>query len=100
MGMSGSGPHVEGPGDANSDGKYDNTDASFLINFLYAQGPEPRCRDAADANGDRRIDMGDVTYILQSLHGMPAPDPWDRQPECDINYDYENSLGCEQGCDD
>jgi predicted alpha-1,6-mannanase (GH76 family) len=69
-------------GDANADGKMlDISDAVFLLQYLFAGGPEPPCMNAADANDDEARDMADGIFILQNLFaGGPAVPP--PHPEC------------------
>jgi len=49
-------------------------DVTYLINFLYKQGPQPPCFSQGDCNGNGIINALDVTYLINFLykHG-PAP---------------------------
>jgi predicted outer membrane repeat protein len=59
-------------GDANGDGTLDVLDVFFLINVLFAQGPEPV--GIANVNGDSQIDVLDVFYLINYLFaGGQAP---------------------------
>jgi len=48
-------------GDANYDRSVDILDKTYLINFLYLEGPAPICWDEANANGDGTINIFDIT---------------------------------------
>ncbi len=61
-------------GDANGDGGINIADASYLINYLFAEGPAPDPLEAGDANCDGRVDIADVVYIINYLFtGGPPP---------------------------
>lgn len=61
-------------GDANSDCNIDVLDVSYLVDFLYTQGPPPDPIESGDANGDGIINLFDTTYIIAYLYlGGPAP---------------------------
>jgi hypothetical protein len=61
-------------GDANGDGTITLSDAVFLINYLYKNGPVPDPPAAGDANSDGQTDLGDVVYLLNYLYkGGPPP---------------------------
>ncbi len=80
-------------GDANCDGKkLDMSDAVFILQYLFGDGPTPLCLDAADANDDGRIELSDPVYSLQYLfNNGSAPPP----PSPDRGTDPTNdSLGC------
>ncbi len=61
-------------GDANNNGAVNALDVTYLINFLYKQGPQPPCFSQGDCNGNGIINALDVTYLINFLykHG-PAP---------------------------
>ncbi|HNX48811.1 MAG TPA: dockerin type I domain-containing protein, partial [Thermoanaerobaculaceae bacterium] len=59
-------------GDVNGDGNVDVSDVFFLINYLFAGGPNPVGQ--ADVNGDNSIDVQDVFQLINHLFaGGPAP---------------------------
>jgi len=61
-------------GDANGDGTITLSDAVFLINYLYKDGPVPDPPAAGDANSDGQTELGDVVYVLNYLYkGGPPP---------------------------
>ena len=64
-------------GRANTDERYDLSDAVFILGHLFLGSEEPGCLDAADANDDGAIDLSDGIFILQHLFqgGSPPPPP-------------------------
>jgi hypothetical protein len=49
-------------------------DITFLIAYLYQEGPAPECMYEGDANGDCTINILDITYLISYLYmGGPAP---------------------------
>jgi hypothetical protein len=66
------GLHV--PGDANSDGIVDIDDAVFIVEYIFAGGPEPAPYEAGDANCSSEIDIDDVVYLIAYIFdGGPPP---------------------------
>ena len=62
------------PGDANSDGKVNIADVSFVISWLFAGGASPSCCSEGSANGDDKLNIADVTYVIAWLFSG-GPDP-------------------------
>jgi GEVED domain/Dockerin type I domain len=62
-------------GDANGDRIINIKDATYLINYLYKNGPAPfPMIEVGDANGDGSINIRDVTYLIAFLYkNGPAP---------------------------
>lgn len=66
-------------GDANSSGgdpAVDIDDVVYLINYVFAGGPEPLPLEAGDANcaGDPPIDIDDIVYLINYIFaGGPEP---------------------------
>ena len=61
-------------GDANGDESINLMDITFLISYLYKQGPSPVYPNNADANGDCTISLLDITYLISYLYkGGPPP---------------------------
>jgi hypothetical protein len=60
-------------GDANSDGVINSADVTYLINYLFINGPAPEPFDAGDANCDGKINSADVIYLINYLFvgGLP-----------------------------
>jgi len=63
-------------GDANNSGDYNIFDITWLINFLYLDGPAPVSLRAGDANADGNINIFDITYLISFLYldGPPPPE--------------------------
>jgi hypothetical protein len=76
-------------GDANADGKPDIADAVYILQNLFADGPEPPCFDAADSNDDSDVNIADSIYLLQHLfaQGPPIPAPY---PECGFEAEVDD----------
>ncbi len=63
-------------GDANDDGKINVGDVLFLINYLFAGGPEPSPWENGDVNCNGEINIEDVVYLVAFLfQGGPPPCP-------------------------
>jgi hypothetical protein len=61
-------------GDANFNGAINILDVSYLIEFLYLDGPAPIPFESGDANGNSAINILDITYLIAYLYqGGPAP---------------------------
>jgi len=70
-------------GDANNDGTVNNSDAVYIIDYIFKGGTEPKPdRRTADANCDADINIGDANYIINYIFkGGPAP-------QICFEYDY------------
>jgi hypothetical protein len=61
-------------GDANGDGLIDIADASWIINWLFINGPPPDPFCVGDVNRDGVVDIADASYIINYLFiGGPPP---------------------------
>jgi hypothetical protein len=60
-------------GDADRSEGVNLLDATFIINYLYKNGPEPYPVWAADSNCDLWINLLDATYIINYLYKNGAP---------------------------
>ncbi|MFH2054924.1 MAG: S8 family serine peptidase [bacterium] len=61
-------------GDANADGAVGITDAVYLIQYIFNNGPEPVPYIAGDANCDEIVNITDAVYLIQYIFGGgPAP---------------------------
>ncbi|UCD94682.1 MAG: hypothetical protein JSU69_01120 [Candidatus Zixiibacteriota bacterium] len=61
-------------GDANDDGAVNLLDVTYIIDWIYKDGPEPPCFDQADADGRQGGHILDVTYLINYLYkNGPAP---------------------------
>ena len=60
-------------GDSNNDGQVDIADISFLISYVFRQGPAPASLEAADVNSDSYVDVSDALYLVNFIfrHGPP-----------------------------
>ncbi|MHC4629806.1 MAG: DUF7901 domain-containing protein [Planctomycetota bacterium] len=81
-------------GDANQDYQVDETDAYFIMDYLFVGGPSPECMDAADADDSGTVDRADVTLILnyKFLGTAPPPPPF---PDCGPDP-TDDSLTCDK----
>jgi hypothetical protein len=64
-------------GDCNADGNVNIADASYLLNFLFLGGPDPKCAATTDANDDGTGNIADASFILNFLFlgGRDIPPP-------------------------
>ncbi len=62
-------------GDANFDGGINVSDAVWIINFVFAAGPEPQpVMESGDANCDGEVNVSDAVWIINYVFtGGPAP---------------------------
>lgn len=51
-------------GDANGDNKPNVADASYIINYVFHDGPPPDPWEAGDANYDGSVNLGDAGHIV------------------------------------
>nr|MBN2276383.1 agmatine deiminase family protein [candidate division Zixibacteria bacterium] len=62
-------------GDADGSGAINILDVTFLINYLYKDGPSPSPVEAADVNKSGAVNILDVTYLINYLYkDGPEPD--------------------------
>ncbi len=59
-------------GDVNNDLSVNLLDITYLINFLYKDGPAPDNPPAADVNGDGNVNLLDITYLINFLYKVGA----------------------------
>jgi hypothetical protein len=61
-------------GDTDNDGTINIFDISYLITYLYMDGPAPDPLDMGDANNDGDVNIFDITHIIAFLYsGGPEP---------------------------
>jgi len=61
-------------GDVNLDGEINSADVTYLINYLFREGPEPMPLESGDVNCDGVINSADVVYLINYLFkGGPPP---------------------------
>ncbi len=54
--------------DMNGSGTINLLDISYLINFLYKQGPAPAIPATGDTNGDGNHNILDITFLINFLY--------------------------------
>lgn len=62
-----------GSGDANGDGKVGISDAVYLVNYLFRNGPPPDPVENGDVNCDDRVSVEDVIYLINYLFKGGSP---------------------------
>jgi hypothetical protein len=61
-------------GDANGSGTINVADVTYLVDYLFREGPEPVPFLAGDCNSDDLVNVVDLTYLVNYLfRGGPAP---------------------------
>ncbi len=61
-------------GDANGDGAKNLLDITYMITYLYNEGPEPIPMQAADCNGDGTVNLLDISFMINFLYNE-GPEP-------------------------
>jgi len=61
-------------GDANGNTALNILDVTYLINYIYKDGPPPIPPEAGDANGNHATNILDVTYLIYYLY-RDGPSP-------------------------
>ena len=72
-------------GDFNGDGEINISDATFVIQYIFAAGPPPVPLVVADADCSGQVNIADVVYLIQYIFagGPPPCDPDnDGSPDC------------------
>ncbi len=54
-------------GDANADGHIDISDAVYIINYIFANGPTPNPTVRGDADCSGNIDISDVVFLINYI---------------------------------
>ena len=84
-------------GDVNGDLFIGISDAIFMLEFLFTDGPTPRCLATLDSDGDDAVEgLVDAIYFLNALFldgtpSIPAP-----SPNCGVDADTTINLGCNE----
>ncbi len=61
-------------GDANSDGITNVSDAIWIINYVFTDGPEPDPIQSGDANWDSEVNVSDAVYVINYVfNNGPVP---------------------------
>lgn len=55
-------------GDVNGSGNVNLLDVTYLLNYLYKEGPDPDPYAAADVNASGGVNLLDVTYLINYLY--------------------------------
>jgi len=55
-------------GDANNNGAFNILDLTFIVGFLFKNGPAPACPAEADLNCDCTVNVRDITYIIYQYY--------------------------------
>lgn len=64
-------------GDINGDSRFNLTDLTRLVNYLFLGGARPPAGVACDVNGDAQHNLTDLTYLVNYLFlGGPPPPPY------------------------
>ena len=61
-------------GDADGSGVFDVSDAVFLINFIFNNGPTPSPICRGDADGSNDVNVSDAVYLVNFIFN-DGPDP-------------------------
>lgn len=61
-------------GNTNGDDDINIFDVTYLISYLYMEGPPPDPIESADVNNDSVVNIFDVTYLISYLY-MEGPEP-------------------------
>jgi PKD repeat protein len=61
-------------GDADNNSAVNILDITYLISYLYKDGPEPESMWAADPDGNGMVNILDITYLISFLY-KDGPDP-------------------------
>lgn len=79
-------------GDVNEDARTDLSDATFILNYLFAGGSEPACLKSSDMNDSGTVDISDAVYLLTYLFlgGRPPQNPFN---DCGVES-TEDDLSC------
>lgn len=79
----------------NPDSTTNLADVVYLVNWLFASGPEPTCLDASDVNDDAGLDVADVIYLASYLFASGAK-PAAPFPNCGVDM-TPDAFGCRKG---
>jgi hexosaminidase len=60
-------------GDANASGKIDIDDVTYLISYVFIEGPPPAPLRAGDPDGSGGIDIDDITYLITYIFVSGPP---------------------------
>lgn len=65
-------------GDVNHSGAINVADLTYLVDYLFFDGPPPPCMEEGDVDGAGGINVADLTYLVDFLFfgGPPPPPRW------------------------
>ncbi len=74
-------------GDPNNDKKVNIIDVSYLINYIFNEGPAPKCNPitvCADPNQNQKVNIADLVYLINYIFNEgPAP--------CEMPEEYKET---------
>ena len=65
-------------GDLDGSGEINVADLTFMVDYLFAAGPQPVCVEEGDIDASGAIDVSDLTQLVDYLFGgglAPTPCP-------------------------
>jgi len=62
-------------GDANSDLRINIADVTYIIDYVFRDGPPPELPEAADANFDTFLNVTDALYLVNYIFRQGPPPP-------------------------
>jgi len=72
-------------GDANSDGEVNISDAMYILNYAFINGPAPVLDEYGDVNCDDKVNVSDAVYIINYAFAggyTPCDPDGDGEPGC------------------
>jgi hypothetical protein len=67
---------IRGNIDGDLDDQVNVADLTYLVDYLFFDGPAPPCLEEGDVDGSGAINVADVTYLVEYIFfGGPAPAP-------------------------
>lgn len=60
-------------GDVNGDGSVSISDVVYVINYIFASGPEPQPYSAGDVNCDGLVSISDAVYLINYIFAGGSP---------------------------
>jgi hypothetical protein len=72
-------------GDADASGGVDIDDAVYLVNYIFATGPEPLPYESGDADCSGGVDIDDIVWLIAYIFSggnAPCDTDGDSEPDC------------------
>src|SRR5690606_3962317 len=60
-------------GDVNADGSVSISDVVYVINYIFASGPEPQPYSSGDVNCDGIVSISDAVYLITYIFAGGSP---------------------------